>query len=47
MSSKIINPLTIERYVLMGNYFYTHIFRLFDFDMNDIVLFVIKYFFPS
>ena len=33
---KIANPLTIERYVLVGCYFYTHVSRLLSFDMNDV-----------
>ena len=28
----------------MNNYFYTHIFRLLNFDTNKMVLFGIKYF---
>ena len=42
---KITNPLTIERYVLVSNYFYTHVSRLLDFDTDDVVSFDIKYFF--
>ena len=29
----------------MNNYFYTHIFYLLDFDINDVISFYIKYFF--
>ena len=42
---KIINLLTIERHVLMGSYFCTHVSRLLDFDSNDVVSFYIKHFF--
>lgn len=30
----------------MSSYFYTHISYLLDLDMNDVVSFDIKYFFP-
>ena len=42
---KITNSLIIERYVLVGNYFCTHISRLLDFDTNNVVSFDIKIFF--
>ena len=44
---KITNPLTIERHVLMGSYFWTHVFHLLDFDMDDIISFDTKYFFQK
>ena len=44
-SKKITNPLTIERHVLVDNYFCTHVSRLLDFDTNDMVSFDTKYFF--
>ena len=44
---KITNPLTIERHVLVGNYFCTHVSRLFDFDTDNVVSFDTKYFFIS
>ena len=44
---KIINPLIIERHVLMGSYFCMHIYRLLDFDTADMVSFDTKYFFIS
>ena len=44
---KITNSLTIERHVLVGSYFCTHISRLLNFDMDDVVLFNTKYFFIS
>ena len=31
----------------MGSYFWTHVFRLLDFDMDDIVSFDTKYFFQK
>ena len=45
MPVKITNPITIERHMLVGSYFCEHVFRLFDFDMDDMILFDIKYFF--
>ena len=30
----------------MGIYFYTYVYYLLDFDMDDVVLFYTKYFFP-
>ena len=44
---KIINPLTIERHVLVDSYFCTHVSRLLNFDMDDGVSFDTKYFFIS
>ena len=45
---KITNPLTNERHVLVNSYFCTHVSRLLDFDMDDVVSFGTKYFFgPS
>ena len=44
---KINNPLTIEKLVLVGSYFCTHVFHLLDFDTDSIVSFNIKYFFIS
>ena len=44
---KITNPLKIERHVLVGSYFCTHISRLLNFDIDDVVLFNTKYFFIS
>ena len=45
MPVKITNPITIERHMLVGSCFCEHVFRLFDFDMDDMILFDIKYFF--
>ena len=42
---KITNPLTIEKHVLVDSYFCTHVFRLLDFDTDDVVSFNTKYFF--
>ena len=42
---KITTPLTNERHVLVGNYFYTHVSHFLSFDMNDMVSFDKKYFF--
>ena len=39
---KITNPLTIERHVLVGSYFYTHVSRLLDFDTDDVISFDTK-----
>ena len=44
---KITNTLTIERHVLVGSYFCTHISCLLDFDMDDVLSFDTKYFFIS
>ena len=33
------------KHLLVGSYFCTHVFRLLNFDMNDVVLFNKKYFF--
>ena len=42
---KIINPLTIEKHVLVGSYFCTHVSCLLDFDTYNVVSFDTKYFF--
>ena len=39
---KITNTLTIERHVVVGSYFCTHIFCSLDFDTNDVVSFNVK-----
>ena len=44
---KITNLLIIERHVLVDSYFCTHVSRLLNFDINDIVSFDTKYFFIS
>ena len=36
---KIINPLINEKHVLVDSYFYTHISRLLNFNMDDVVSF--------
>ena len=41
---KITNSLTIEKHVLVGSYFCTHVSRLLDFNTNDVVSFDTKYF---
>ena len=41
---KITNPLTNERHVV-SSYFCIYVSRLLNFDVNDVVLFDIKYFF--
>ena len=43
---KIITLLTNERYILVSNYFYTHISYLLCFDMDGMLSFDTKYFFP-
>ena len=40
---KITNPLTNERHVLVSTYYCTHISRLLEFDMDDVVSFDTKY----
>ena len=42
---KITNPLTIEKHVLVKNYFCTHVSHLLSFDTDDMILFDTKYFF--
>ena len=42
---KIINPLTIKRYMLVGSYFFTHDSRLLGFITNDMISYDTKYFF--
>ena len=42
---KLTTPLTNERHVLVGSYFYTHVSHLLDFNINNVVLFDKKYFF--
>ena len=34
---KITNPLTIERFVLVGSYFCIQVSRLLDFDTDNVV----------
>ena len=41
---KITNPLTIEKYVLVGSYF-VHVSHLFNFDIDDVISFDTKCFF--
>ena len=41
------NIVTIERHVLVGSYFCTHVSYSLDFDTDDVVSFDIKYFFIS
>ena len=43
----IINPLIVERHVLVGSYFCTHFSRLLDFDTDNVISFDTKYFFIS
>ena len=43
--SKKINPLIIERHVLIDSYFFTYTSQLLDFDMDDVISFNTKYFF--
>ena len=45
MSTKKINPLIIERHVLVDSYFYTYISQLLDFDMDDMMSFDTNIFF--
>ena len=42
---KIATLLTNEKHVLAGNYFYTHVSHLLEFDTDDVVSLDTKYFF--
>ena len=42
---KIATLLTNEKHVLVGNYFYTHVSHLLEFDTDDVVSLDTKYFF--
>ena len=42
---KITVPLTNERHVLIGSYFYTHVSHLLGFDTDDVISFDTKCFF--
>ena len=40
--SKITNPLTFEKHMLVDSYFYIYVSRLLDFDTDDVVSFDTK-----